>query len=263
MASPQHLSTWLMNSSCWQSIEPLSAVTLKWWVGCGPRCSIATGNRTTSWFMVDWKLKVFPHHREFEHYSCCSVAKSCATLCNPMDCSRPDFSVLHYLQSLLKFLPVELMVLSNHLILCHPLLLLPSTFPSIRVFPNESALHIRWPKYWSFSFTICPSNEYSELISFRIDWFDLLAVQGILKSLRQHHSLKASIPHYCPNPHCSSLLCITMVILSVSSHLILDLLFFKLYSSCLVYGDLTFLLVLQDKWGQRSSFFCVLVCPST
>ena len=82
---------------------------------------------------------------------------------------------------------------SNHLILCHPLLILPSIFPSIRVFPNESVLRIRWPKYWSFSFSISPSNEYSELISFRMDWLDLLAVQGTLKSLLQHHSSKASI----------------------------------------------------------------------
>ena len=82
---------------------------------------------------------------------------------------------------------------SNRLILCHPLLLLPSTFPSIRVFSNESALRIRWPKYWSFSFNVSPFNEYSGLISFRIDWFDLLAVQGTLKSLLQHHSSKASI----------------------------------------------------------------------
>ena len=95
--------------------------------------------------------------------------------------------------SLLKFMSTELVMLSNHLILCHPFVLLPSTFPSIRVFSNESALHIRWPKYQSFSFSISPSNEYSELISFRIDWFDLLAGQATLKSLLQHHSLKASI----------------------------------------------------------------------
>ena len=82
---------------------------------------------------------------------------------------------------------------SNHLILCHPLLFLPSIFPSIRVFSNESVLRIRWPKYWSFSFSICPSNEYSGLISFRIDWFDLLAIQGTLKSFLQHHSSIASI----------------------------------------------------------------------
>ena len=87
---------------------------------------------------------------------------------------------------------IELVIPSNHLILCHPLLL-PSIFPSIRVFSNESVLHIRWPKYWRFSFSISPSNEYSGLISFRIDWFDLLAVQGTLRSLLQHHSSKASI----------------------------------------------------------------------
>ena len=95
--------------------------------------------------------------------------------------------------SLLKLMPIELMMPSNHLVLCHPLLLLPQIFPSIRVFSNESVLHIRWPKYWSFSFSISPSNEYSGLISFRIHWFDILAVQGTLKSLLQHHSLKASI----------------------------------------------------------------------
>ena len=96
-------------------------------------------------------------------------------------------------QSLLKLLSVESMMLSNHLILYCPLLLLPSIFPSIRVFSNELALHIRWPKYWSFNFSISPSSEYSEFISFRIDWFDLLAVQGTLKSLLQHHSSKASV----------------------------------------------------------------------
>ena len=99
-------------------------------------------------------------------------------------------------QSLLKLMSIESVIPSNHLILCHPLLLLPSIFLSIRVFSNESALGIRWPKYWRFSFSISPSNDYSGLISFRTDWFDLLAVQGTLKSLLQHHSLKASIlPH--------------------------------------------------------------------
>ena len=88
---------------------------------------------------------------------------------------------------------IESVMSSKHLILCHPLLLLPSIFPSIRVFSNESALHIRWPKYWSFSFNISPTNEHSGLISFRMDWLDLLAVQGTLKSLLQHHSSKASI----------------------------------------------------------------------
>ena len=96
-------------------------------------------------------------------------------------------------QSLLKLMSVESVMPSNHLVLCCPLLLPPSIFPSIRVFSNESVLHIRWPKYWSFSFSISPSNEHSKLISFRMDWLDLLAVQGTLKSLLQHHSSKASI----------------------------------------------------------------------
>ena len=108
-----------------------------------------------------------------------------------MDCSTPGFPVLHCLRDLLKLMSLELVTPSNHLILCRPLLLLPSIFPCIRVFSNKSALHIRWPKYWSFS--ISPSNEYSGLISFRIDWFDLLAVQRNLKSLLQLHNLKASI----------------------------------------------------------------------
>ena len=95
--------------------------------------------------------------------------------------------------SLLKFMAIESVMPSNHLLLCRSLFLLPSVFPSIRVFSSGSVLHIRWPKYWSFSFSISPSNEYSELISFRMDWFDLLAVQGTLKCLLQHHSSKASI----------------------------------------------------------------------
>ena len=118
----------------------------------------------------------------------------CSTLCNPMDCSTLGFPVhLSSSQSLLKLLSTELVMPSNHLILCRPLLLLPSIFPSIRVFSNESALCMRWPKYWSFSFSICPSNEHPGLISFRMHWLHLLAVQGTLKSLLQHHSSKASI----------------------------------------------------------------------
>ena len=100
-------------------------------------------------------------------------------------------------QSLLKLMSIESLMLSNHLILCHPLFLLPSIFPSIRVFSNESAVRIRWPKDWRFS--ISPSNEYSGLISFRTDWFDLLEVQGTLKSLLQHHSSEASVLR-CPAP---------------------------------------------------------------
>ena len=102
---------------------------------------------------------------------CCLVTQSCLTLCNPMDYSTPGFPVHHHL------MPIELVIPFNHLILCHPLFLLPSIFPSIRVFSNESALCIRWPKHWSFSFSIGPSNEYSGLISFRIDWSHLLADQ--------------------------------------------------------------------------------------
>ena len=131
---------------------------------------------------------------------CCLVIQLCPTLCNPVDFSMLGFPVLHYL---LEFAQTHVHWVSDAIQLissCYPLLLLPSVFPSISVFSNESDLCIRWPKNLSFSFSISPSNEYSELISFRIDWFDL-ALQGTLKSLPQHHSLKASIPwhgtHYC------------------------------------------------------------------
>ena len=122
-----------------------------------------------------------------------SVAHSCLTLCDPMDCSMPSLPVHHQLPEFTQTHVIESVMPSNHLILCCPLLLLPSIFPSIRVFSNETVLHIRWPKYWSFSFSISPSNEYSGLLSFRIDWLDLLAVQKTLKSLLQYHSSKASI----------------------------------------------------------------------
>ena len=117
----------------------------------------------------------------------CSVAQLCPTLRDPVDCSMKGF------RSLFRLMSIESMLPFNHLILCHPFLLLSSIFPSIKVFSNESALHIRWPKYWSFNFSISPSNEYSGLISFRMDWLDLLAVQRTLKNLLQHHSSKASI----------------------------------------------------------------------
>ena len=120
---------------------------------------------------------------------CCSVAQLCLTVCRSMDCNMPGFSVS---RSLFKLMSIESVMPSNHLILCHPLFL-PSIVPSIRVFSNESVLCIRWPKYWSFSFSISPSNENSGLISFRIDWFDLLAVQWTFKNLLQHHGSKASI----------------------------------------------------------------------
>ena len=118
---------------------------------------------------------------------CCSAAKSCLTLCDPMDLSMPGFLVLLHIPEFGQTHVPGVSDASMHLILCRPLLLLPSIFPCIRVFSNESVIHIRWPKYWSFSFSISPSSEYSGLISFRTDWFDLLSVQGTVKSLLQHH----------------------------------------------------------------------------
>ena len=115
----------------------------------------------------------------------CLVTQACPTLCDPVDCSTPGPLAITSSRSPPKPMSIESMMPYNHLILCHPLLPI-SIFPSIRVFSNESALRIRWPKYWSFSFSISPSNEYSGLISFRMDWLDLLAVQGTLKSLLQH-----------------------------------------------------------------------------
>ena len=125
-------------------------------------------------------------------YQFSSVAQSCLTLCDPMDCNVPGFPFITNSRTLLKLMSIESVRPSNHLILCRPLLLPPSVCPSTRGFSSESVLCIRWPKYWSFSFNISPSNEYSGLISFRMDWLDL-AVQGTLKSLLQHHSSKASI----------------------------------------------------------------------
>ena len=122
-----------------------------------------------------------------------SVAQSCPTLCDPMNHSSQASLSITNSQSSLKFISIRSVMPSTHLILCRPLLLLPPIPPSIRVFSNESTLHMRWPKYWNFSLSISPSSEYSGLISFRIDWFDLLAVQRILKSLLQHYSSKASI----------------------------------------------------------------------
>ena len=123
----------------------------------------------------------------------CSVAMSCLTVCNPTDCTAQGSPVLHCLPELAQTHVHWVVMPSSHLILCRPLLLLPPVFPSIRVFSNESALRIRWPKCWSFSFSISPSNEHPGLISLRMDWLDLLAVQGTLKSLLQHHNSKAAI----------------------------------------------------------------------
>ena len=147
-----------------------------------------TNTITTLYILVSWTTQCLEIPSESDNciLGFSSVAQSCPTLCDPMDCSTPGFSVHHQLPE-----PTQTHV---HPTTCHrPLLLPPSIFPSIRVFPNESVRPIRWPKYWSFSFSISPSNEYSGLISFRIDWLHLLIVQGTLKSLLQHHSSKASI----------------------------------------------------------------------
>ena len=129
-----------------------------------------------------------------------SVTQLCPTLCNPMNRSTPGLPVHHQLPEFTQLMSIESVMPSSHLILCRPLLLLPPIPPSIRVFSNGSTLCMRWPKYWSFSFSISPSNEYPGLISFRMDWLDLLAVQGTLKSLLQHHSSKASILHHSTHP---------------------------------------------------------------
>ena len=137
-----------------------------------------------------WMKPTSPHQAFTANPSLCSVAQPCQTL-SPMDCSTPGFTALRHLLEPAQTMSTESVMPSNHLILCRPLLLLPSIFPSIRVFSDESVLHIMWPKYWSFS--ISPSNEYSGQIFFRTDQFLLLAVQRTLKGLLQHHSSKASI----------------------------------------------------------------------
>ena len=132
------------------------------------------------------------YNRDLEESQFSSVALlSHVWLCNPMTAAYQAFLSITNSLSLPKLMSIESVMPSNHHILCRPLILLPSIFPSIRVFSNESALRIKWPKYWSFSFNISPSNEHPGLISFRIDWLDHLAVQGTLKSLLQHHSSKA------------------------------------------------------------------------
>ena len=142
-------------------------------------------------FKTAFSLSSFTHIKSLFQFS--SVTQSCLTLCDPMNCSTPGLPSITNSQSSLKLMSMEPVISSNHLILCRPLFLLPPIPPSIRVLSNESTLLMRWPRYWSFSFSISPSNEHPGLISFRMDWLDLLAVQGTLKSLLQHHSSKASI----------------------------------------------------------------------
>ena len=157
--------------SMWSILENIACALEKKYVFC-------------FWRKVKWKL--------LRSVQFSSDTQSSSTLCDPMSCSTPGLPVQHQLPEPTQTQATELVMPSNHLILCRPLLLLPSTVPRIGVFSDESALHIRWPKYWSLSFNISPSNEHPGLISFRIDWLDLLAVQGMLKSLLQHHSSKAS-----------------------------------------------------------------------
>ena len=145
----------------------------------------------TSFFCV-WH-RVWPLWLNSSCHSVSSVAQLCPTLCGPMNRSTPGLPVHHQLLESAKPMSIKSVMPSNYLILCRPLLLLPSTFPSIRVFSSESALHIRWPKYWRFSFNISPSNEHPGLISFSMDWLDLLAVQRTLERLLHHNSSKASI----------------------------------------------------------------------
>ena len=135
-----------------------------------------------------WRAAVHGVTKSRTRLSDWTELKSCPTLCNPMDCSTPGFPVLHHLLELTKLMSIELVMPSNHLILCRPLLLSTSIIPSIRGFSNESAFHMRWPKDWSFSFSISPSNEHPGIISLRMDWLDFRAVQGPRKSLLQHFS---------------------------------------------------------------------------
>ena len=175
MASPTRWTWVWVNSGSW------------WWTGRpGVLQSMGLQSQTqlSNWTELNWSLQQLCN-------SCCLVTHSCPTLCDPMDqdCQASLSFTIYW--SLLKLISIKSVMPSSHLNLCCSLLFLPSTFPSIRVFSSESALCIRWPKYWSFS--ISPSKEYSGLISLRMDWFHLLAVQGTLKSFPQHHSSKSSV----------------------------------------------------------------------
>ena len=169
-------------------------------VACGSAsCALHSGTKGKSAVPVwVWLVLIAERKERWQNHTMASalslVAQSCLTFCGPMDCSMPGFPVHHQLPELAQTHSIESVMPSNHLILCCPLLLPPSILPRIRVFSSESVLPIKWPKYWSFNFIISPSNEYSGLISFRMDWLDLFAVQVLtLKSLLHHHSSKASI----------------------------------------------------------------------
>ena len=188
-------TSWISRRHMWASQAGFSC-----WVYATFRCFVklllASGSLRMSKFMPSTGYPTPEDtHPTSSHSSSSSIQSlSCVWLFEtPWTAARQASLSITNSRSLPKFRPIESVMPSNRLILCCPLLLLPSIFPSIRVFPNESVLHIRWPKYWSFSFNISPFNEYSGLISFRMDWLELLAVQGTLKSLLQHHSSKASI----------------------------------------------------------------------
>ena len=169
----------------------------------GLSCFVACGilpDRGLNPCLLHWQVdslplsyRESPFNFEWSQCCCCSTAKSCLTLCNPMDCCTPGFPIPHYLPDFAQLRSIESVMLSNHFIPHCPPLLLRLISLSIRIFSNESAVCIKWPKYWNFSFSISSSDEYLGLISYKIDWFDLLAVQGTLKSLIQHHTSKASI----------------------------------------------------------------------
>ena len=184
---------------------------------------------------IAYKILCIKSSLLFNHTRCCSFTKSCSILGTPWTAAPPASLSFTVSWNLLTLMSIESMMPSNHLISCCPLLLLPLIFPSIRVFSNESAFCIKWPKYWSFTFSISPSNEYSGLISFRIQWFDLLAVQGMSKSLLQYHSSKASILQHSAffmvqlsNPYMTTGKTITLIMCTFVSKLMS-----LLFNSCL------------------------------
>ena len=178
-----------------------------------------------------------------------SVAQSCPTLCDPMNHSMPGLPVYHQLPEFTQtHVSPESVMPSSHLILCRPLLLLPPIPPSIRVFSNESTLCMRWAKYWSFSFSISPSSEYLGLISFRMDWLDLLAVQGTLKSLLQHHSSKASKNNKAEKPERGTVLgYITLTLCLVFFKYLLDYGWFSLTAWSRAKIDVVYLCLYQSR----------------
>ena len=200
---------WKMTLSCkWYKWIVISRLKLhKWMNFCRMYMRRKHGRTLEAWVKLSWQIT--DSFGSVKNAISVQFSRSVWLFVNPWIAAHQASLSITNSRSLLKLMSIEAVMPSNHLILCHPLILPLSSFPSIRVFSNESVLLIRWAKYWSFSFSISPSNEYSALISFRMDWLDLFAVQGTLKSLPQHHSSKASILQ------CSAFL---MVQLSHPSH---------------------------------------------